>query len=123
MPINFNNFLFNYGGMDNVPFALYDKGTSQSFSLGCGSGTGMFDLGVEVSLEKGTLMGVDTTVTIPCGESRTLYYATAFLPFENPRIGLNFSLRKRVKAASWFGGRRVGRSSPPIQVLRRFAGS
>jgi hypothetical protein len=90
MPINFNNFLFNYGGMDNVPFALYDKGTSQSFSLGCGSGTGMFDLGVEVSLEKGTLMGVDTTVTIPCGESGTLYYATAFLPFENPRIGLNF---------------------------------
>ncbi|MCI2097804.1 MAG: hypothetical protein LKK04_07955 [Sphaerochaeta sp.] len=90
MPVNFNNFLFNYGGMDETPFVMYDKGSSQSFSLDCGSGTGMLSLGLEESLKKETLMGVDTNVTIPPGETRTMYYASAFLPFENPRIGLNF---------------------------------
>jgi len=90
MPINFNNFLFDYGGLNDTPFAFYDGGTSQSYSVGCGSGTNILSLGLAESIGKPTLMGVDTLVTIPSGENRTMYYASVFQPYENARLGLNF---------------------------------
>lgn len=90
IPMNFINYQFNYGGMHGTPYSLYDGGTSQSFSLDCGAGTNMLSLGLSAAKEKTTLMGVDTLVTINPGKTKTMYYAQAFLPYENPRMGLNF---------------------------------
>ncbi len=96
IPINFVNFCFNYGGRGVTPEALYDGGSSRSFSLDVGCGTNMLDMGLETAREKRTLMGVDTLVTFQPGESKTMYYASAFLPYAASRIGLNFYTVERV---------------------------
>ena len=96
LPVNFINFHFNYGGRGMTPDAFYHGGVSQAFSLDCGAGTNLLDLGLDASKAKGTLMGADTTVTLEPGESKTLFYASAFLPYEAPRIGLNFYSVDRV---------------------------
>ncbi|NCC65836.1 MAG: hypothetical protein EOM15_14405, partial [Spirochaetia bacterium] len=36
------------------------------------------------------IMGAETTVTVKSGETRSLFYATAFAPYDNNRIGGNF---------------------------------
>ena len=90
MPVNFVNFGFNYGGRPLAPEALYDGGTSRGFSLDCGAGTHMLDMGLDAARKKRTLMGVDTLVTFQPGESKTMFYASAFLPYTSSRIGMNF---------------------------------
>ncbi len=95
-PINFNNFLFDYGGRNETPWSLYPGGMSQQYSLSCGSGTNNLYSGLEQVKSGDTLMGSDTTITIKAGETKTLYYATAFTPYDNNRIGGNFSTVEQV---------------------------
>jgi hypothetical protein len=88
--LNFNNFLFDYGGRTETPWTLYPGGMSQQYSLYCGSGTNKFYTGTKEASASDTLFAADTTVTVRSGETRSLYYATAFAPYDNNRIGGNF---------------------------------
>jgi hypothetical protein len=88
--ISFNNFLFEYGGRTETPWAFYNGGMSQQYSLNCGSGTNRFCSGTEGLQGDDMLLGAPTTVTIRPGETKTLYYAKAFCPYDNTRIGGNF---------------------------------
>lgn len=90
IPVNFNNFLFEYGGRIEPPWAFYAGGMSQQYSINCGSGTNRLYRGTENLSPNDTLLGVPTTVTIKDGETKTLYYAKAFCPYDNTRIGGNF---------------------------------
>ncbi len=63
----------NYLGRMDSPWALYDGATSQVFSLTIGMNYG----------PKHT-----RNFSLEPSESKTLYYADAFLPFENTRMGL-----------------------------------
>ncbi|WP_320128313.1 hypothetical protein [uncultured Sphaerochaeta sp.] len=90
IPVNFNNFLFEYGGRTETPWSLYAGGMSQQYSLNCGSGTNRFYGGYKALNPLDTLLGANTTVTIKAGETKTLYYAKAFCPYDNARIGGNF---------------------------------
>ncbi len=88
--INFNNFLFDYGGRTETPWSLYAGGMSQHYSLNCGSGTNRLYAGMQGLVSGDVLLGADTTVTIKSGETKELTYATAFAPYDNTRIGGNF---------------------------------
>jgi hypothetical protein len=90
LPINFNNFLFEYGGRCETPWAFYRGGMSQQYSLNCGSGTNNLYAGLQGAQNTDAILGAETTVTIKTGETRSLYYATAFAPYDNNRIGGNF---------------------------------
>lgn len=97
LPVNFINLGFDYGGRHDTPDALYKGGTSQNYCVNLGCGTTMLDMGLEEALQKETLLGVDTFVTVPPGQTRTLYHATAFLPYAASRLGLNFYTLERVE--------------------------
>ncbi|MGH0052498.1 MAG: hypothetical protein ACQ5SW_03790 [Sphaerochaetaceae bacterium] len=88
--LNFNNFLFDYGGHTQTPWTLYPGGMSQQFSLNCGSGTNKLYAGTRGASASDRLLDAETTVTINGGETKSLYYATAFAPYDNNRIGGNF---------------------------------
>lgn len=90
LPLYFNHFLMDYGGRQFTPWALYDGGTSQVFNLGCGSGTCYFGEGLARSLTQTALMDRPTTVSLAPDETKTAWYASALVPYENPRIGGNF---------------------------------
>ncbi len=90
VPLYFNYFLMDYGGRQLSPWALYDGGTSQVFNLGCGSGTSFMEEGVVRSVQQETLMGCPTTISLAPGETKTVWYGSALVPYENPRIGGNF---------------------------------
>jgi hypothetical protein len=90
IPVNFNNFLFEYGGRIETPWAFYAGGMSQQYSINCGSGTNRLYRGTENMGPNDTLLGAPTTITIKEGETKTLYYAKAFCPYDNTRIGGNF---------------------------------
>lgn len=96
IPLHFNHFLMDYGGRQLTPWALYDGGTCQVFNLGCGSGTAYLEEGLDRSIFQGALMDRPTTVSLAPGETRTAWYASAFLPYENPRIGNNFYTAEQV---------------------------
>ncbi|MDD3930243.1 MAG: hypothetical protein PHY87_10630 [Sphaerochaeta sp.] len=88
--LNFNNFLFDFGGRSETPWAFYAGGMSQQYSLNCGSGTNNLYTGMHNAQASDAIMGAETTVTIKSGETRSLFYATAFAPYDNNRIGGNF---------------------------------
>lgn len=88
--LNFNNFLFDFGGRSETPWAFYAGGMSQQYSLNCGSGTNNLYTGMNNAQATDAIMGAETTVTIKGGETRSLFYATAFAPYDNNRIGGNF---------------------------------
>ena len=90
LPINFNNFLFDYGGRSETPWAFYSGGMSQQYSLNCGSGTNHLYNGLKEAQSSDAILGAETTVTIHPGETKSLYYASAFAPYDNNRIGGNF---------------------------------
>lgn len=90
LPINFNNFIFDYGGRTETPWAFYSGGMSQQYSLTSGSGTNLLYRGLKASMDAQSFLGVPTTVTIHPGETRSLFYGTAFAPYDNTRIGGNF---------------------------------
>lgn len=56
----------------------------------------MLDMGLAAARAKRTLMGVDTLVTFQPGESKTMFYASAFLPYTSSRISMNFYSVERV---------------------------
>lgn len=96
VPINFNNFIFDYGGRNETPWSLYPGGMSQQYSLNCGSGTNHLYEGLEHTKPGDQLMGADTTITVKPGETKTLYYASAFCAYDNNRIGGNFNTVEQV---------------------------
>lgn len=65
----------NYLGRMDTPWALFDGATSQVFSLSLGMNYG----------PKHT-----KNFVLEGGKSKTLYYADAFLGYENPRMNLGF---------------------------------
>lgn len=71
---------FNYLGRMDSPWALYEGGTPQVFSLTAGFG---------MMNHHGAFDGLLTDI-IPGGESRSVVYANAFTSFDNPRIGGGF---------------------------------
>lgn len=96
VPLNFNNFLFDYGGRAETPWALYPGGMSQQYSLTCGSGTNKLYAGLGQTLPGEEVMGSASTLVIKAGETKTLYYASAFCPYDNNRIGGNFNTVEQV---------------------------
>lgn len=69
------NIVQNYLGRMDIPWAFWDGATAQTFSLTAG-----FNFG-----PKNT-----RNVILEPGESRILYWASAFQGFDNPRMGLGF---------------------------------
>jgi hypothetical protein len=69
---------------------------SQQYSINCGSGTNNLYSGLEHVKAGDQVMGSDSTVVIKPGETKTLYYASAFCPYDNNRIGGNFSTVEQV---------------------------
>lgn len=96
VPINFNNFMFDYGGRSETPWTLYQGGMSQQYSLNCGSGTNNLYTGLEHAQPGDTVLGCDSLITIKAGETKKFYYASAFSPYDNNRIGGNFHTVEQV---------------------------
>lgn len=80
LPMPRMDLAMNYlGRMDN-PWAFYEGGTPQVFSLTSGSGCIDHHGGFSDS----------ATYSLPSGESRTMCCGNAFLCYDNPRIGGGF---------------------------------
>ena len=94
--INFNNFLFDYGGRSETPWSLYPGGMSQQYSLNCGSGTNNLYSGLEKVNAGDQVMGSDSTIVVKPGQTKILYYASAFCAYDNNRIGGNFNSVEQV---------------------------
>ena len=88
--LNFNNYLFDFGGRTETPWSFYSGGMSQQYSLNCGAGTNHLYSGLEEAQRDPKILGADSIVTIASGDTKALYYATAFAPYDNNRIGGNF---------------------------------
>lgn len=71
---------FNYLGRMDSPWALYEGGTPQVFSLTTGFG----------QMNHHGAFSSPITNTIPPGESRVVVYGNGYSSFDNPRIGLGF---------------------------------
>ncbi|MFA5446868.1 MAG: hypothetical protein WC233_01165 [Sphaerochaeta sp.] len=87
IPMNFNSFLFDFGGKNTTPWSLYEGGISQQYSINCASGTHNLYRGLE---KPDQLLDTDTTFTLEPGQTKHLFYGTAFAPYDNARIGGNF---------------------------------
>jgi hypothetical protein len=87
IPMNFNSYALDFGGRTESPWALYNGGMSQQYSVNCASGIHNIFHGLQ---DTSQLLETDTTFTIEPGQTRHLYYGTAFAPYENARIGGNF---------------------------------
>lgn len=87
IPMNFNSFGFDFGGRAETPWALYNGGMSQQYSMTCANGTHNLYAGLN---DTQSLLEADTTFTIEPQQTRHLFYGTAFAPYENARIGGNF---------------------------------
>ncbi len=79
--LNFNDFWMQYGGRRFPPWAAYEGGTDYTFCLGTENATSAFANGLAFSLEHPELLGRPTTLTISAGETRRLYYGTAFFDY------------------------------------------
>jgi hypothetical protein len=84
--LRFNNLWMQYGGRPFTPWALYDGGTDQTFCLGIHSSIGYYNCGLKDSLENKSLLDEPTTFTIEPKKSGVLRHATAFVPYENPKM-------------------------------------
>ncbi len=89
LPLTDIHLLCDYGGRAMPPWSLYPGGTSQVFSLGCGAGTSYLDKGLSQSLSVTEAPLGPTCISLGAGQSKSVMYASAFAPFENPRIGSN----------------------------------
>lgn len=69
----------NYLGRFDSPWALWDGGVSQVYSLSLGFNWG----------PKGT-----RNLTIPPHDSFIFYFASAYCPYDNPRMGLGYSVKE-----------------------------
>lgn len=88
IPMNFNSFLFDFGGRRQTPWSLYDGGLSQQYAINCGSGTHNLYHGLK---DTDQLLDTDTTFTIEPKQTKHLFYGTAFASYDNPRMGSNFT--------------------------------
>ena len=81
--LKFYNYWMNYGGRNFQPWAAEDGGTDRSFCLGAENSISRFANGLAESVANPELLGNPTHLTLSPGESRDLYYATAFISYEN----------------------------------------
>jgi len=74
------DFAMNYSGRMESPWALYEGGTPQVFSLTVGAGV----------MAHGGAFGSPERISIPPSESRMMLYGQALAHYQNPRMGLGF---------------------------------
>ncbi len=82
IPLRFYNYWMNYGGRPFQPWAAEDGGTDRSFCLGAENSLSCFANGLSESIANPELLGYPTHIVLPPGESRVLYYGTAFFSYE-----------------------------------------
>lgn len=83
IPLRFYNYWMNYGGRPFRPWAASDGGTDRSFCLGAENSISRFANGLADAVANPELLGHPSYMVLPPGESRILYYATAFFSYEN----------------------------------------
>ena len=91
VPLNFNALWMQYGGRNFPPWASYDGGTDMTFCLGTENATGAYAYGLEYALEHRELLGASTVFVVAPGETKTLYYGTAFFLFEGGELSFGVS--------------------------------
>ncbi len=80
--LSFNDLWMQYGGRKFTPWALTQGGTDQTFCLGVENSVAAFANGLEYSLANPTLLDRPTTVEIPAGSERILYYGSLAATYE-----------------------------------------
>jgi hypothetical protein len=77
--LGFNDLWFQYGGRPFTPWALDEGGPDHSFCLGTENAVGAFANGLAYARLRPELLGKPTTLRVPAGGQRTLYYGTALI--------------------------------------------
>jgi hypothetical protein len=78
----FNDFWMQYGGRPFTPWAPWDGGPDQTYCLGMENAVGAWAYGLDYARNIKKVLGSPSTVTIPAGMEKTLYYGTLFASYE-----------------------------------------
>jgi len=77
VPLTYSTLVMDLGGRTNQPWALYDGGTCNEFSLHVGAST--------------TCFGDSAPITVKPGEVKRVLYGRALNSYDNTRMGNNFT--------------------------------
>ncbi|MDR3357010.1 MAG: hypothetical protein LBO04_07480 [Spirochaetaceae bacterium] len=78
----FNDLWMQYGGRPFTPWAPWDGGPDLTYCLGAENSVGAWAYGLDYARSLRRILGSPTTVTIPAGGEKTLYYGCLFAPYE-----------------------------------------
>jgi hypothetical protein len=78
----FNDLWMQYGGRPFTPWAPWDGGPDLTYCLGAENAVGAWAYGLDYARKLRNLLDSPTTVTIPAGGEKTLYYGCLFVPYE-----------------------------------------
>ncbi|MDR0409952.1 MAG: hypothetical protein LBH18_06100 [Spirochaetaceae bacterium] len=79
----FNDIWMQYGGRPFTPWAPWNGAPDQTYCLGVQNATAAYTYGLDYSRRQKRMLGSPTTVTIPAGGEKTLYYGCLFAVYEN----------------------------------------
>lgn len=78
----FNNLLMQYGGRHYTPWAPWESGPDLSYCLGTMNTVSAYTYGLDYARRTKRVLASPTTVTIPAGKEKTLFYGTLFAAYE-----------------------------------------
>jgi hypothetical protein len=78
----FNDLWMQYGGRPFTPWAPWDGGPDLTYCLGVENSVGAWAYGLDYAVNMRRLLGSPTTVTIPAGGEKTLYYGSLLATYE-----------------------------------------
>ncbi len=84
--LGFNDLWLQYGGRPFTPWALDEGGPDHTFCLGAENAVGAFANGLAYSRAHPELLGRPTTLSVPAGGERTLYYGTALVELSSDLV-------------------------------------
>lgn len=84
--LGFNDLWLQYGGRSFPPWALHEGGADRTFCLGTENAVGAFANGLAYARSVPRILDTPTTVEIPAGGQRTLFYGTALVELDDAMV-------------------------------------
>ena len=123
--LGFNLLWMQYGGRDFAPWAHHDGGPDRTFCLGTENAVSGFANGLAWGRAHPRVLGVPTTVDVPAGGERTLFYGTALVRLEPALLREGVRAVEAEPGAMVLRGERAAQRVPmaaDFEAVRRVVG-